>query len=176
MISSPRDKSFVDAEREALRFLENFSYRYLHYANTICRYAFQGQRRTHQLRCPQNRHFCRPGFFPEARLVKEFYEHEAANLTVYNEFGPSKSTVQTTCYKAKYPETIEEVVSIGCWLPYYYHYAIDSKTRPVTASAPGELCERGPQVGAGYIARQEATRAVYVEDLIASETSGLEAG
>lgn len=103
------------------------------------------------------------------RLVKDIYDLGVPGLKVYNEFGPSEATVQTTCHEAPYPESGDGYASIGYGLPNCSHYAVDAKLQPIPASVIGELCEGGPQVGAGYIGRPAATSQVYVENPFATQ-------
>lgn len=102
------------------------------------------------------------------RLVKDIYDLGVRGLKVYNQFGPSEATVQTTCHEASYPENVEGYIPIGYGLPNCSHYVVDSRLKPVPATVLGELCEGGPQVGAGYIGRPDATAEVYVENPFAS--------
>ena len=102
------------------------------------------------------------------RLVKDIYDLGVRGLKVYNQFGPSEATVQTTCHEAAYPESVDGYIPIGYGLPNCSHYVVDSKLKPVPATVLGELCEGGPQVGAGYIGRPHATAEVYVENPFAT--------
>jgi acyl-coenzyme A synthetase/AMP-(fatty) acid ligase len=104
-----------------------------------------------------------------SRLVRDVYDLGIQGLKVYNEFGPSEATVQTTCYEAKYPENADGYVPIGYGLANCSHYVVDSKLKPVPATVIGELCEGGPQVGAGYIGQPDATARVYVKNPFATQ-------
>ncbi|KAL6857742.1 putative Hybrid PKS-NRPS biosynthetic cluster [Amphichorda felina] len=99
-----------------------------------------------------------------ARLVKETYGLGLDRLKIYNQYGPSEATVQTTSYEAPCPQDNDGYVSIGYGLPNCSHYAVDPKLQPVPETVIGELCEGGPQVGAGYVGRPEATARVFVDN------------
>lgn len=101
-------------------------------------------------------------------LARQIFDLGLANLTVYNQYGPSETTVQTTCHKLS-PSCRNEVIPIGIGLANCCHYIVDSKLQPVPASVVGEVCLGGPQVTAGYINRPELNARHFVEDKFASD-------
>lgn len=108
------------------------------------------------------------GEYLPVRLVKSIYDLETP-VTVYNQWGPTETTAQTTCHKASYPSPADINLPVGLPLPNCSHYVVDRRLRPVPASVTGELCIRGAQVGRGYLNRPKATEEVFVENHFAPE-------
>ncbi|CAI6031548.1 unnamed protein product [Clonostachys chloroleuca] len=103
-----------------------------------------------------------------ARLVREVYDLGCEGLKIYNEFGPTEATVQTTFYLCPYPST-DDAIPIGYGLPNCSHYVVDPNLQPVPATVLGELCEGGPQISSGYINRPDATSHAFVTNSLASD-------
>ncbi|VUC30980.1 unnamed protein product [Clonostachys rosea] len=103
-----------------------------------------------------------------ARLVREVYDLGCEGLKIYNEFGPTEATVQTTFYLCPYPST-DDATPIGYGLPNCSHYVVDPNLHPVPATVLGELCEGGPQISSGYINRPDATSHAFVANKLASD-------
>jgi thioester reductase-like protein/acyl carrier protein len=103
-----------------------------------------------------------------ARLVREVYDLGCEGLKIYNEFGPTEATVQTTFYLCPYPST-DDAIPIGYGLPNCSHYVVDPNLHPVPATVLGELCEGGPQISSGYINRPDATSHAFVKNNLASD-------
>ena len=97
------------------------------------------------------------------RLVKAIYDLKTP-VTVFNQYGPSETTVQTTFHQASYPCPADREVPIGHPIANCSHYIVDRRLHPVPASVIGELCIGGAQVSRGYRNRPAITEEVFVND------------
>lgn len=118
--------------------------------------------------CSSLRHAILAGEAVPTRLVKAIYDL-GTPITIFNQYGPSEATCQTTFHKVNYPKSADFSVPIGHGMKNCSHYIVDNNLKPVPAYVTGELCIGGAQVGAGYLNRPEATDEVFVEDPFASE-------
>lgn len=109
------------------------------------------------------------GEYLPVRLVKAIYDLKTP-VTVFNQWGPTETTVQTTSHQASYPGPAELNLPIGHPIANCSHYVVDRQLRPVPASVIGELCIGGVQVSRGYRNRPAVTEEVFVSDPFASET------
>ena len=103
------------------------------------------------------------------RLVKAIYDLKTP-VTVFNQYGPSETTVQTTFHQASYPCPADREVPIGHPIANCSHYIVDRRLKPVPASVIGELCIGGAQVSRGYRNRPAVTEEVFVNDPFSSES------
>lgn len=109
------------------------------------------------------------GEYLPIRLVKAIYDLKTP-VTVFNQWGPTETTAQTTSHKTSYPGPSDLNIPIGFPIPNNSHYVLDRCGKPVPASVTGELCIGGAQVGCGYLNRPEATEAAFVKDPFASKS------
>ena len=103
------------------------------------------------------------------RLVKAIYDLKTP-VTIFNQYGPSETTVQTTFHQASYPGPSDHDLPIGHPIANCSHYVVDRQLRPVPASVIGELCIGGAQVSHGYRNRAAVTEEVFVNDPFSPET------
>ena len=109
------------------------------------------------------------GEYLPVRLVKAIYDL-GLPVEIFNQWGPTETTAQTTSHMAPYPGPTELNIPIGHPIPNCSHYVVDRRMRPVPARVVGELCIGGVQVGRGYLNRPAATGQNFVEDSFASES------
>lgn len=110
--------------------------------------------------------FC--GEYLPIRLVKEIYDLKTP-VTVYNQWGPTEATVQTSSHKTAYPNDLDLNLPIGFPIPNCSHYIVDRTLKPIPANVVGEICISGAQVGLGYINLPDITAKAFVEDTFASD-------
>ena len=103
------------------------------------------------------------------RLVKAIYDLKTS-VTIFNQYGPSETTVQTTFHQVFYPGPADRDLPIGKPFANCSHYVVDRQLRPVPASVIGELCIGGAQVSHGYRNRPAVTEEVFVNDPFSSKT------
>lgn len=103
----------------------------------------------------------------QGRVVKTFYDLNIS-AKLYNAWGPSELTVQTTMHKVAYDDINCRTVPIGFPISNCRHYIVDSHLRPLPVGLIGELCVGGAQVADGYINRPGANAESFVEDLFCS--------
>jgi hypothetical protein len=120
-------------------------------------------------RCSEYRNAIFAGEYLPVRLVKAIY-NLGTPVTVYNQWGPSETTVQTTSHKTLRPDAHDVNLPIGYPLPNNSHYVLDSSLQPVPASAIGEIFIGGAQVGQGYIGQPHVTARTWLPDPFASES------
>ena len=109
------------------------------------------------------------GEYLPVRLVKAIYDLKTP-VTVFNQWGPTETTVQTTFHRASYPGPADLDIPIGHPIANCPHYVVDRRLRPVPASVIGELCIGGAQVSRGYRNRPAVTEEVFVDDPFSSGT------
>ena len=108
------------------------------------------------------------GEYLPIRLVKAIYDLKTP-VTVFNQWGPTETTVQTTSHQASYPGPTDLNLPIGRPLANCSHVVVDRRLRPVPASVVGELCIGGVQVSRGYLNRPSVSQEVFVSDPFSSE-------
>lgn len=118
--------------------------------------------------CSSYRQAIFAGEYLPVRLVQAIYDLKTP-VTVFNQWGPTETTVQTTFHKCAYPVLTEINLPIGFPFPNCSHYVVDRNLKPVPAGVVGEICVGGVQVGHGYLDRSVTTNEVFVEDPFASE-------
>ena len=104
-----------------------------------------------------------------SRLVDAFYALQSPAI-LYNQYGPSEATVQTTSGTISPRMVSSSAVPIGYSLANCSHYIVDRNLRPVPPTVAGELCIGGAQVALGYANRPDADAAVFVKNPFASES------
>ena len=108
------------------------------------------------------------GEYLPVRLVKAIYDL-GTPVTVFNQWGPTETTAQTTSHMTPYPGPMDLNLPIGYPISNCSHRVVDRCLKPVPARVVGELCIGGAQVGRGYLNRPVATEENFVEDCFASE-------
>ncbi|GME30265.1 uncharacterized protein K452DRAFT_301651 [Neofusicoccum parvum] len=119
--------------------------------------------------CSEYRSAIFAGEYLPVRLVKAIY-NLGTPVTVYNQWGPSETTVQTTSHKAAYPSALDVNLPIGFPLANNSHYVLDPRLRPVPAGVVGEICIGGAQVGKCYLGQPELTARMYLDDPFAPDS------
>ncbi len=92
-----------------------------------------------------------------ADLAKELLPQVAE---LWNMFGPTETTVWSTCKRINYADSI---ITVGTPIANTRVYVLDSKLKPLPVSAPGELCIAGAGVTLGYHNRPELNADRFVE-------------
>ena len=82
-----------------------------------------------------------------------------ANVSLFNEYGPSECTICTTCTRIT---TLD--IHIGRPINGAGVYILDQYLQPVPPGALGELCVAGRGVGMGYLNRPSLTAKHFVND------------
>ncbi|KAL3426470.1 beta-ketoacyl synthase domain-containing protein [Phlyctema vagabunda] len=119
--------------------------------------------------CSRYRHAIFAGEYLPIRLVKAIYDLKTP-VVVFNQWGPTETTIQTSSHKAEYTNDLEINLPVGHPLANCSHYVVDSRMNPVPADVVGELCIGGPQVGKGYLNLMQNTKDLFLEDPFASES------
>lgn len=109
------------------------------------------------------------GEYLPVRLVKAIYDL-GTPVTVFNQWGPTETTAQTTYHKTSYPGPGDLNLPIGFPIKNCSHHVVDRRLNPVPACVVGEICIGGAQVGRGYLNRPEATEETFVKDCFVSES------
>ena len=86
---------------------------------------------------------------------------ELGNISIYNGYGPSETTVFSTFTDV----TKQENVTIGKPISNTYMYILDKDKNLCPIGVPGELYISGSGVGKGYFNNQELTDKVFLPDL-----------
>ncbi|KAF2137936.1 uncharacterized protein K452DRAFT_301651 [Aplosporella prunicola CBS 121167] len=118
--------------------------------------------------CSEYRNAIFAGEYLPVRLVKAIYSL-GTPVTVFNQWGPSETTVQTTSHKTPPPSAVDVNLPIGLPLANNSHYVVDDTLQPVPATVTGEICIGGAQVGSGYLNRPDVTARTYLDDPFASD-------
>jgi amino acid adenylation domain-containing protein len=85
--------------------------------------------------------------------------------SIFNEYGPTETTIGCICYRLKDGDTLPDFVPIGKPIANTHYYVLDEDRNPVPDGASGELYIGGHGVGLGYYKSAELTRAAFIEDL-----------
>lgn len=83
------------------------------------------------------------------------------NITIYNGYGPSETTVFSTFTNV----TNQETITIGKPLSNTYMYVLDKNKHLCPVGVPGELYISGDGVGLGYLNNEDLTNKSFVEDI-----------
>jgi amino acid adenylation domain-containing protein len=92
------------------------------------------------------------------------------NIALYNEYGPTEGTVWATFARL---DQQPDRITIGCPIANMQAYILDKRLHPVPVGVPGELCIAGAGVAAGYLNREDETKARFVENPFAPQNSPL---
>ncbi len=94
--------------------------------------------------------------------LKHYYDRP---YTVVNAYGPTESTVETTCFNV---DREYRNIPIGKSLLNVRSYVVDDQLEPVPIGMPGELCHAGRQIARGYHNLPEKTAAAFVPNPFAT--------
>lgn len=119
-------------------------------------------------KCSSYRQAIFAGEYLPVRLVKAIHDLNTP-VTVFNQWGPTETAVQTTFHRCRYPIANEINLPIGFPFPNCSHYIVDRKLKPVPAGVVGEVCVGGVQVGHGYLDRSAQINEAFIRDPFASE-------
>src|ERR1051325_7340721 len=89
-------------------------------------------------------------------------------IPVWNFYGPTESTVWTTCTLIEGPPA-DNLISIGRPIADLKVYLLDDYLQPVPMGVPGELFIGGVGLARGYLNRPELTAERFVPDLFSTE-------
>ncbi|MEE2061899.1 amino acid adenylation domain-containing protein [Rhodococcus artemisiae] len=85
----------------------------------------------------------------------------APGRRMFNGYGPSEATIETSVSPALHPD---EVVTVGGPAVGFHQVVLDDRLRPVPVGVAGELYIGGPGVARGYHRRPDLTAARFVAD------------
>ncbi|KAA8652104.1 putative Nonribosomal peptide synthetase [Aspergillus tanneri] len=105
--------------------------------------------------------FCGEAF--PVRLAQAFYDLKVP-ARLFNTYGPCEAMVQVTMYEVSLPPNTATSVPIGRCLPTCQVYILDEGQNPLPLGLQGEIYIGGPQVGTGYLNRQEASAKGFPDD------------
>ena len=88
---------------------------------------------------------------------------------VINMYGPTETTIWSTCSVVKSGESSTGAIDIGRPLANQQIYILDGKQQPVPVGVPGELWIAGEGVARGYWRRPDLTREKFVTNPFAPE-------
>lgn len=96
--------------------------------------------------------------------VASWAQRHFAGAAIFNEYGPTETTIGCLCYRLQDGETFPDFVPIGKPIPQTRYYVLDEDRNLVPDGTAGELYIGGAGVGLGYYKNQKLTRAAFVED------------
>ncbi|MCK0093500.1 non-ribosomal peptide synthase/polyketide synthase [Rhodococcus sp. F64268] len=85
----------------------------------------------------------------------------APGRQMFNGYGPSEATIETSVSPALHPD---EVVTVGGPAVGFHQVVLDERLRPVPVGVAGELYIAGPGVARGYHRRPDLTAARFLAD------------
>ena len=106
----------------------------------------------------------------------EVFPHDLARAllkrspNVWNMFGPTETTVWSTCYRLTDPDG---PILIGRPIDNTQIYILDKFMQPVPVGVPGELCIGGDGVTFGYLNRPDLTAKQFVSDVFREDPDAL---
>lgn len=92
------------------------------------------------------------------------------DVQLYNEYGPTESTVWSTAHKISLDDIKEGSIPIGRPIPYYQNFIVDSSQNILPVGVPGELLVAGPGVSLGYINRSQLTSEKFISLQLGNES------
>ncbi|WP_163998551.1 non-ribosomal peptide synthase/polyketide synthase [Pyxidicoccus caerfyrddinensis] len=100
---------------------------------------------------------------PQVRRVLE-----TLGIAVTACYGPTESTLFTSCFRMTRPEQVGSAVPIGTPIANTRVYLLDASFQPVPPGVPGELFIGGEGLARGYLARPELTAERFLPDAFSS--------
>ena len=92
-----------------------------------------------------------------------FWQQQAPNTILINEYGPTEAVVGCCVYQLPANERCEGSVPIGKPIINTQLYILDKHFQPVPIGVPGELYIGGAGVGRGYLNRPELTAERFIQ-------------
>ena len=92
----------------------------------------------------------------DTRLARDIYHKFGGNIDIFNEYGPTESTVGCMIYPFD-PGEISPSVPIGKPIYNTRVYLLDRDNQPCPAGIPGEICIAGSGLARGYLNRRTLT-------------------
>jgi amino acid adenylation domain-containing protein len=99
----------------------------------------------------------------ETALARRIHESFGGHVEIFNEYGPTETTIACTGYKYDPDKDKREFVPIGSPATNTQIYVLDQNLRPVAENIPGELCISGDGLAAGYLNKDDLTRTKFVD-------------
>jgi amino acid adenylation domain-containing protein/non-ribosomal peptide synthase protein (TIGR01720 family) len=97
-------------------------------------------------------------------LAKELQELLGEGLEIYNEYGPTESTVGCIVHLFNLKEDTQMQVPIGTPINNTQSYLLDEHLNPVAIGAIGELYVSGDSLARGYLYKPDLTAQKYVDN------------
>ncbi len=97
-----------------------------------------------------------------------FWQENAPNTLLFNEYGPTETVVGCVVFEAHQWQGSGSV-PIGRAIPNTRVYVLDSQLNPVPIGVPGELYIGGAGVARGYLNRPDLTAERFIPDPFSSE-------
>lgn len=98
-------------------------------------------------------------------LVEQFASLGRTDLTVYNLYGPTETSLTCTATQVSLNTSCGPIAA-GRPLPNYSVYVVDEQLRPVPVGMQGEIYIGGLGVGLGYLNQPELTSARFVPNVL----------
>ena len=92
-----------------------------------------------------------------------FWQHNAPDTLLYNEYGPTETVVGCVVYEAHQWRGVGSV-PIGRAISNAFVYVLDEQLNPLPPGVPGELYVGGAGVARGYLHRPDLTAERFVPD------------
>lgn len=101
-------------------------------------------------------------------LVERHFK-QIPQAALYNEYGPTESTVWATVHKCQLGSS-QKTVPIGRPIPHAHAYVLDPQMSPLPPGMPGELYLGGPCVARGYLNLPAETSERFVPDRFSQQS------
>ncbi|KAK8914934.1 Fusarin C synthetase [Metarhizium anisopliae] len=106
-----------------------------------------------------------------AHVIQEFRRLGLAGLKLYNGYGPTEITINSSSGMDELDEAAPRDTrnpSIGATLPNYTNYILDKNMQPVRIGQAGELFVGGAGIALGYLRRDKLNKEKFLPDPFAS--------
>ncbi|MGZ3458318.1 MAG: non-ribosomal peptide synthetase, partial [Archangium sp.] len=94
---------------------------------------------------------------------------EQLHIPVTACYGPTESTLFTSCHRMTRPEQVGASIPIGSPIANTQVYLLDSQMQPVPVGVPGELYIGGEGLARGYLSRPDLTAERFVPNPFSAE-------